>query len=33
VDIYLDENHVKETEAAYKELVKAGVASLSDVQF
>jgi hypothetical protein len=33
VDVYLNENHAKETEAAYKELVKAGVASLGDVQF
>jgi hypothetical protein len=31
--IYLDENHAKETEAVYKELVKAGIASLGDVQF
>ncbi|KAK7457475.1 hypothetical protein CaCOL14_001504 [Colletotrichum acutatum] len=33
VDVYLDPEHAKETEAAYRELVKAGVVNMKDVAF
>ncbi|KAH8846411.1 hypothetical protein MCOR27_008192 [Pyricularia oryzae] len=33
VDVCLDADHARETEAAYRELVKAGVADLRDVDF
>ncbi|KXH26197.1 FAD dependent oxidoreductase [Colletotrichum nymphaeae SA-01] len=33
VDVYLDPEHAKETEAAYRELVKAGVVNMKDVSF
>ncbi|KAH8673246.1 FAD dependent oxidoreductase-domain-containing protein [Ilyonectria robusta] len=33
VDVYLDPEHAKQTEASYRELVKAGVVDLRDVAF
>lgn len=33
VDVYLDPKHARETEQAYRELVKAGVVNLRDVAF
>ena len=33
LDVYLDEKHAKETEAAYRKLVEAGVADLHDTAF
>lgn len=33
MDVYLDPEHAKQTEHSYKELLKLGIASLSDVQF
>ncbi|KAH6671653.1 FAD dependent oxidoreductase [Halenospora varia] len=33
VDVYMDAEHAKQTEASYRELVRMGVATLSDVQF
>ncbi|KAF4776077.1 FAD dependent oxidoreductase superfamily protein [Colletotrichum scovillei] len=33
IDVYLDPEHAKETEAAYRELVKAGVVNMKDVAF
>lgn len=33
IDVYLDETLAKEVEASYRELVRAGIASLADVHF
>ncbi|KAJ0385340.1 hypothetical protein COL922a_006575 [Colletotrichum nupharicola] len=33
VDVYLDPEHAKQTEAAYRELLKAGKVNLKDVAF